>query len=187
MQLQNGLLYYRQPFHCPISVERLVLDCKVEYTNANHGIIPESHNIWVQCTETDLHHTFQGQILSFPVLYFSWTPPNQIFQLQERLLAGQAILTLSNRCKKTQQWILHLQVQEYAVVIVTKCKDPHGWADCVDEFIRVIKLTDVMHIFLVRAIVGPAHLLQENAASDRIDSVLLVNNHVDLDTYRSGY
>jgi len=27
---QNGLSYYRQPFHCPTSVERLGLDCKVE-------------------------------------------------------------------------------------------------------------------------------------------------------------
>jgi len=33
--LQNGLLYYRQPFHCPTSVERLGLDCKIEYTDAN--------------------------------------------------------------------------------------------------------------------------------------------------------
>jgi len=35
IKLQNGLLYYRQPFHCPTSVERLGLDCKVEYTDAN--------------------------------------------------------------------------------------------------------------------------------------------------------
>jgi len=27
IKLQNGLLYYRQPFHCPISVEHLGLDC----------------------------------------------------------------------------------------------------------------------------------------------------------------
>jgi len=41
-----------------------------------------------------------------------------------------------------------------------------------------------MHIVPVEAIVGRAHLVQENnAASDRINSVWLVNNHVDLDTY----
>jgi len=30
IKLQNGLLYYCQPFHCPTSVERLGLDCKVK-------------------------------------------------------------------------------------------------------------------------------------------------------------
>ena len=63
IKLQNWLLYYRQPFHNPTSVERLGLDCKVEYTNANQGIMSESHNIWVQYTqsgENDLDNTFQG-------------------------------------------------------------------------------------------------------------------------------
>jgi len=64
-----------------------------------------------------------------------------------------------------------------------KYKDPQGWADCVDGFIKVVKQTDMMHIIPVRAIVGPAHLVREiNAASDRIDSIWLVNNHVDSDT-----
>jgi len=121
--LQNGLLYYHQPFHCPTSVERLGLDCKVEYTNANQGIMPEAHNIWVQYTqseENDLDNTFEGRIPSFPVLYFSWTPPNQILQFQECLPAGKASSPLSKRCQKTQQWVLHPQAQEYAVVIPTK-------------------------------------------------------------------
>jgi len=74
------------------------------------------------------------------------------------------------------------------VVIPTKYKDPQGWANCVDGFIRVVKQTDKMHIVPVGVIVGPAHLVRENhAASDRIDSVWLVNNHVDLDTYWTVY
>jgi len=73
------------------------------------------------------------------------------------------------------------------VVIPTKYKDPHGWADCVDRFIRVVKQTDKMHIVPVGAIIEPAHLVRENAASDRINSVWLVNNHVDLDTYWTVY
>ena len=78
IKLQNGLSYYGQPFHCPTSVEHLGLDCKVVYTNANQGIMPESHNICVQYTQSDLNHTFQGQVSSFPVLQFSWTPTNKI-------------------------------------------------------------------------------------------------------------
>jgi hypothetical protein len=46
--LHNGLSYYCQPFHCPISVENLGLDCNVEYTDANKGVMPASHIIWVQ-------------------------------------------------------------------------------------------------------------------------------------------
>jgi len=90
INLQNGLLYYRQPFHNPTSVERLGLDCKVEYSNANEGIASEAHNIWVQYMqreENDVVNTFQGRIPFFPVLYFSWTPPNQILQFQEYLPA----------------------------------------------------------------------------------------------------
>jgi hypothetical protein len=142
IKLQIGLLYYHQPFHNPTSVKRLGLDCKVEYTNANQGIMPEAHKIWVQYTqseETDHNNTFAGRIPSFPVLYFSWTQPNQILQLQERLPASNAILRFSKRCKKTQQWVLHPPAQEYAVVIPTKFNDLHNWADCVDEFIRVVK------------------------------------------------
>jgi hypothetical protein len=72
INLQNGLLYYHQPFHTPTSVEHLGLDCKVEYTNGNHGIMPEAPNIWVQYTrseENDLDNTFQGRIPCF--LYYT--------------------------------------------------------------------------------------------------------------------
>jgi hypothetical protein len=48
IKLQNGMLYYRQPFHNPTSVERLELDCQVVYTDANQGIMPEAQYIWVQ-------------------------------------------------------------------------------------------------------------------------------------------
>jgi hypothetical protein len=86
------------------------------------------------------------------------------------------------------QWILHPQLQQYAVVIPTKYIDAHGRADCVDGFIRVVKQTDTMHVEPVGAIDRPAHLVRENkAALDRIDSVWHVNNHVDLDAYWTVY
>jgi len=40
-----------------------------------------------------------------------------------------------------------------------------------------------MHFVPVRAVVGPAHWVQENAASGGIDSIWLVNNLDDLNTY----
>jgi hypothetical protein len=46
-RLLNGLWYYSQPFRCPTTVEHLGLDCKVEYMDANQGIMPETHTIWV--------------------------------------------------------------------------------------------------------------------------------------------
>ena len=164
IKLQNGLLYYHQPFHNPTSIECLGLDCMVEYTNANPGIMPVAHDIWVlymQSEENDLDNTFQQRIPSISVVYFSWTPPNQVLQFQERLPAGKAILTLSKRYKMTQEWALRPQAQEYTVVIATKYKDLHGWADCVDGFIRVVKQTNTMHIVPVGAIVGPVYLVRQ--------------------------
>jgi hypothetical protein len=73
------------------------------------------------------------------------------------------------------------------VAITTNDKDLHGWVDCVDGFIQVVKQTDMMQIVPVRAIVGLVHLVRENAASGTIDGVLLVDNHVDLHTYRTVY
>jgi hypothetical protein len=116
-------------------VEYLGLDCKVQYTDANQGIMRESHNIWVQYMDSDINNTFQGQVPSFPVIYFSWTPPNQILQFQVPLPAGTTISTFSTRCKMTHPWILPPQVEEYVVVVQTMYKDLHGWADCVDGFI----------------------------------------------------
>jgi hypothetical protein len=46
--LLNGLSYYHQPFLCPISVECLALNCMVEYTDENQGIILEIYNVRVQ-------------------------------------------------------------------------------------------------------------------------------------------
>jgi len=80
IKLQNRLSHYRQPFHCPTSVERLGLDCKVEYMDANQGMMPESLNIWVQYTDSGLDDTFQDRVSSFPVLFFHCTTPNQILK-----------------------------------------------------------------------------------------------------------
>jgi len=174
IKLQNGLMYYCQPFHDPNSVECLGLDWMVEYTNANQGIIPEDLNIWVQYTESkenDLDNAFQGPIPSFSVLSFSWTPLNQVVQFQKQLLAGKRFSAFSKRCQTTQRWVLRPQSQEYTVVIPTKYKDLHGWPDCVDRFIRIVKQTNKMHIVPVGAIDGPAHLVWENAALDGINNV----------------
>jgi hypothetical protein len=70
------------------------------------------------------------------------------------------------------------------VVIPTKYKHSHCWADCIHRFIWVVKQSNKAHNIPVAAIVGAAHLVQENnAASDRINSVWLANNNVDLDIY----
>jgi hypothetical protein len=69
------------------------------------------------------------------------------------------------------------------VVIPTNYSYLHSWPECVDEFIRVVTQTNQMHIVPIGAIVGLAHLVQHNVASDGINSVRLVKNHLDLDTY----
>jgi hypothetical protein len=103
VNFHNGLLYYNQLFHCPTSVERLGLDCKVEYTNGNQEIMPESHHSWVQYLDSNLSNTIQCRVPPFAVLYISWTPPNHILQFQEHLPARRTISTFCKRWKKTQQ------------------------------------------------------------------------------------
>ena len=68
-----------------------------------------------------------------------------------------------------------------------KFKDLHGWADCVDGFICVVKQMNKINIVLVGAIVVPAHFVLENASAGGIDNVWLVNNHVHLDAYWTAY
>jgi hypothetical protein len=99
--------------------------------------------------ENDLDNSFQGQIPSFPLLFSSWTASNQILQFQERLPTRKVLSTFSKKCKKTQQWVLRPQAQDYAAVIPTKYKHLHGWADCVDGLIWVVKQTNMMHILPV--------------------------------------
>jgi len=95
----------------------------------------------------------------------------------------EAIFTFFQWCKKTQQWVLHTQAQEYRVVIPSMYKYPHDWADCIDVFIRVFKQTNMMHFVLVEVIAARAHFVQKNAASGGTGSVWLVNIDVDLNTY----
>jgi len=121
------------------------------------------------------------------MLYFSWTIANQSLQCQERLATGKTISTFSEWFQKTHQCILCPQAQEYVVVIPTKYKDLHSSTDCVDGFIHVVKQTDTMHFILVGPIVGLAHLQQENAWSDTIESVSRQNNLVYFDTYWTAY
>jgi hypothetical protein len=71
--------------------------------------------------------------------------------------------------------------------IPTMDNDLHGCADCVDGCIRVAKQTDMRNIIPVEALVGQAHLVRENVASDRIDNLSVVNNHLHLDTYWTVY
>jgi hypothetical protein len=46
---------------------------------------------------------------------------------------------------------------------------------------------NTMHIVTVEAIVEQAHLVRENAASGGIDSIWLINNHVDFDIHWTVY
>jgi hypothetical protein len=122
--------------------------------------MPEAHNIWVQFTqreESDLNNAIQGRIPSGPVFYFSWTPPNQILHFQELLPAGTAISAFSKRSKKTDQWVLRPQVQEYTAVIPTYFENRHGWTDRVGKFIQDFIQTNKIHVVPIGAVVGPVH------------------------------
>jgi hypothetical protein len=73
------------------------------------------------------------------------------------------------------------------VVIPTNYNDLHVSADCVDGFTWVVIQANKMDIVPAGGIVGPAHLLRENAASGGMGSVWLVNIRLDLNTYWTVY
>jgi hypothetical protein len=76
----------------------------------------------------------------------------------------------------------------YRLQVILDLDSINQWSRQVHHnIIRVVKQTDMMYIAPVRVIVGPAHLLRENATLDRIDSAWLVQHPVDLDTYRTVY
>lgn len=70
------------------------------------------------------------------------------------------------------------QLQKYMLQMYTYC---------IDWFVWIIQQTDKLHIVPVGAIVGLLHLVWENTASDIIDRIGLVNNHIDLNTYSRVY
>jgi len=58
IQLKNGLWYYHQPLHCSTPVEHIGPNCKVQYSNANDGIMLISYNNFLQYIESVINHTF---------------------------------------------------------------------------------------------------------------------------------
>jgi len=145
IKLHNGQLYYCQSLHRTTSVECLGHNCNVQYTNANQGIMPESQHICVEYAECEDNHfddTFQGQVLSFPVLYFSWNQLNQIEQFEDCLPTGKMKLIFSKRSMYTEQLVLYPPVGECVVVIPTLYHDPLGWVDCTVGFMQVVTQTN---------------------------------------------
>lgn len=135
--------------------------------------MPESHNVWVQYMESQensINNSFQGPGLSVLVLSISWTALNKIISFQEHLHAWNIISTYSKRSKKTKWGVIHPQAQEYTILIPTKYKDLHSWADCINSFILVITKANKIHCVPIGAKVVLVHSVQENAASDRIDN-----------------
>jgi len=144
------------------------------------------HNIWVQYTESDLDNTFQGRVPSF--LYYSLAGPRWIRSSNFR-----------SACLPENQYRPFLKGQEESTMDIMSSSsriysdDTNkiqrsawlGWLcwqiypDCKTDWY------DAYYTF--EAIVWPVHLVRQNAASDMIDSIWLVNDHVELDTYWTGY
>jgi len=87
INLGMGCHNYNQLFHCAASVEHLGLDCKVEYTNVNLVIMPESHNIWVQYTEVTIITPSKAEFLFF--LYYTVAGLGQIISSNVRSTVPQ--------------------------------------------------------------------------------------------------
>jgi hypothetical protein len=138
---------------------------------AKEDVVSETHSYWVQDMESDCENAFQGRVPTFPSSQGRWTPPIGILQCENYIPARRTILMFSKTYRTTQQWMLYLQVQEYASVGPTKYQDLHRCAACVDSFIWVAIQSDKMHIAHVVSIIGLAYLVRENTALDNINSI----------------
>jgi len=120
-------LYYYQPFHNLISVERLGLDCTVEYTNANQWIIPEVHNICVQymlSEENDLETPSKDEsFFSCIILQLDSTksdPP-----ISGASTSRESNIALLEEQQEYSEMGITSSTQQYGVVIPTKYQDLH--------------------------------------------------------------
>lgn len=80
----NRLLNGYQPLHSPMSVQYPEPDYKVDNTNANQGILPESQNNQIQYTD----------VLKLP--FQDYVPIFNLFYLCRGLNNGYYILKLNN-------------------------------------------------------------------------------------------
>jgi len=130
----------------------------------------------------DHDNTFHGQLSSFRISYFNWPLPSLIPLSQQPLLGRNKISHSCIRCKKSIQSILYSWYQQYLVIIALQYNCSYSWTDWRDVFLWVVKWTSQMYITPIRAFVEWVHSVVENATLDWIDSVQLVNKHLEFDT-----
>ena len=121
--LQSGHLYHGQWYNIRPSVQHQGIDCKIDYTNINEGIMSEYHHIEVKYIESemnDLDCSYHGQDSSVLGSYSSCTPANQIFQCLEPLLSGKIIVICITKCNMPPQWVSGVLAQVYVVDIKQK-------------------------------------------------------------------
>jgi len=144
----------------------------------------KAYTVWVQYTyseEIDLNNTFYRRIsFLFCIIHqlesTKWGSP-----ISRAPAIRKRNINLSIWCKKTQQSVLRPPVQEYAVLHPTKYQNFNGWAYCVDGCIWVVTQTHKMHF------VPLDELLNRHIRCGPINSIWLVNNHVELNTYWTVY
>lgn len=68
-------------------------------------------------------------------------------------------------------------------MIPTKYTGINFIVDSIERCTNVVKLTNMIYIVSIKVLVVPTHLVLENAAFNRVDSIWLLNNCAECITY----
>jgi len=73
-------------------------DITIKQTNADEAKVRKSYSVWVQHAESEHKHNddnTEGRVRFFPILYYTFTPPNMILYVGEHLPEGKILFTFS--------------------------------------------------------------------------------------------
>jgi hypothetical protein len=187
--VHNKVASFAMDFHVPEDVNKVRLDCTINNRPSQVAIHKcPAQSIWARVADNDLNEdTFRGRRPTFPLLYFTFTPPLRILEISDWIArVGGKLATHAHFVPSLQSWVKRPSLLELAIGIGTRFQHRSGDPEEVDGFVRVVKLPSP-HVIAVESIEGPCHLIPERMGEEGNGSVWIVNNQVDLDTYWDIY
>jgi hypothetical protein len=188
VRVHNKVASFAMDFHIPEDVKKVGLDCTINRPSQGSIHKRPAQSIWARVADNDWNEdTFRGRRPTFPLLYFTFTPPLRVLEITDWIAqVGGKLVTHAHFVPSLQAWVKRPSPLELAIGIGTKFQHRSGDPEEVDGFVRVVKLPSP-HVLAVESIEGPCHLIPERLGEDGSGSVWIVNNQVDLDTYWDVY
>ena len=180
----NKVRFYANRFHTPLDHARGLLDCSVQ--NVSGCIYKRPPQVVWERLDGNTSDGLRGRRPAFPLLYFSFSPPLKVLDIQDVIRkSGGSLKLFSKFIPSLRAFVARPSALGLAAAVGTGFQHRLGNPEVVDGYIRVIKAAGP-HVFAVDRIEGPCHLLPVSRSTGS-GSVWIINNHVDLDTYWDVY